>query len=92
MTIRIKPSIGQQITINKTWFDDNPFIYQFMPNLQSGKIYLILNVVEIDDNWGITSIMDIETQEQFSIDSDIALEDYWCMLDASDSFRILEED
>lgn len=90
MPIRIKPSVGNTVIINKKYFEDNIFITQFFPNLKPAVPYTIENVtILVDDIWGIDKLKNPETGEVFDIGAISTLKDYWCILDANDSYRVV---
>ncbi|EQA7786745.1 hypothetical protein ACX818_001339 [Acinetobacter baumannii] len=90
MAIRTKPNEGDTIIINKKYFDDNILIAQYFPNLVHGKPFEIVKIVIlIDDIWGISSLRDTDTGEVMDISTVDELKDYWCILDADDSYRVV---
>ncbi|CAL1777926.1 hypothetical protein BRC2024_PQPTKSFJ_CDS_0180 [Tegunavirus sp. BRC001] len=90
MPIRIMPSVGNTIIINKKFFDDNAFITQYFPGLKPATPYLIENVtILINDIWGIDKLKNPETGEIIDITAEPKLADYWCILDANDSYRVI---
>lgn len=94
MVIRVKPDVGQFVVVNKKWFETNTFFIQFLENLKSGKVYKILKIdvlgEEYPDEWGISSVQDIETLEIFDIRNYPELNDYWCIFDKEDEIKIVE--
>lgn len=90
MPIRIKPVVGQKMTINNSWFNDNEYISYYIGDLKANVVYEIMEVKELDDKWGISKIVDVETLEVFDISQPPELVDFWCLFDADDSIRILE--
>lgn len=90
MVIRVKPEVGQLIVISKSWFESNAFFSQFMENIQPGKVYQIKKIEVLDDEWGISSIQDVETLEIFDVVDHPELDDYWCIFDKYDSIRVIE--
>ncbi|AXY82787.1 hypothetical protein KARL1_168 [Acinetobacter phage KARL-1] len=90
MPIRVKPSIDNTVIINKKYFDDNVFIAQYFPELKPGIPYTVESVtILIDDIWGIDKLKNTETGEIIDISTVEDLKDYWCILDADDSYRVI---
>lgn len=55
------------------------------------KVYEIMRVEDsiVADEWGISSIRDHETKEVFDITTYPELENYFCIFNAFDDFRIV---
>lgn len=87
-----KPSIGDMVLINKKYFEDNILIAQYFPGLKPGVPYSIKHItILIDDVWGIDQLQNIETGEIIDISTVPELNDYWCLLDADDSYRVIPQ-
>lgn len=93
MPIRTRPLEGQHMIIGSQWMEPNAFFVQYMPNLAVGKVYEIVGIAEMPgepDEWGISIIKDIETEEIFDISQHPELGDYWCLFDKDDAVRLVE--
>ena len=92
MPIRVMPSVGQLMIINKNWFSYNQFFTQYMKSLEAGKVYKIIKVDILTGttDWGIVAVEDIETGEIINIEDVPELSEYWCIFTMNDSIRIVE--
>lgn len=92
--IRVKPTEGQLMIIGKSWFTVNEFFAQYFPEIKPSKVYKILKVSVEDpdfpDDWGISAIQDITTEEIFDIANVPELDDYWALFDKDDNIRTVE--
>jgi hypothetical protein len=87
-----KPKIGDIVLINKQYFEHNVLISQYFPELKPGVPYTIKSIaILIDDIWGIDKLENTETGEIVDISTVDELKDYWCLLDADDSYRIIPQ-
>lgn len=94
MPIRIKPTPGDVVLINKKYFVDNAFIDQYFDTLKAGVPYIVENVDTLEDNplvWGITKLSNPETGDVIDIESVPELSDYWCLLTEGDSYRVVPQ-
>lgn len=81
--------VGDIILLNKKYFVDNILLTQYFEGLKPGVPYQINEVTTLDSATGVTILQNIETGETFDISSVSELEEYWCLVDAFDSYRLV---
>lgn len=86
-----KANVGDEIVISKAYFENSRYISQFLPKLLPQRVYEIVEVQEpFQDAWGISILKDVETSEILDISKVPELENYWCILDSEDPFRVIQ--
>lgn len=86
-----KANVGDEIVISKTYFENSRYISQFLPTLAPQRVYEIVEVQEpFQGAWGISILKDVETSELLDISKIEQLENYWCILDSEDPFRVIQ--
>lgn len=88
--IRIRPEVGNHLIINQAFIEPNAFFLRYMTDLKVNAVYEILAIADVDSEWGITSVKDVETGVVTTITDHPELDDYWCIFDTYDSVRLVD--
>lgn len=90
----IIPVIGDMILINKKYFEDNAFVAQYFPNLKPGVPYIVDSVKNLSGTplgFGVDILSEPNSGEVFDINQIPELDDYWCLIDSGDSYRVVPQ-
>lgn len=84
-----RPNVGDKITLSKSYISENIFITQYFPLLTTNVVYEIVQIDELESDWGISKLKVVDTGDIIDISTVEELSDYWALIDETDVFRII---